>query len=142
MKVRDVDHNIVRRCVVNAKLHVCLGPGTKERTIVPVLGGEMLENDTRGMIEVLLRLMPYMSRRWLTIASEASEIFILVEIGDACKVNLKQIKVQAAMQIPNFHQWVHTCDSHQCNLIQMRPLDLQDMVTGLYCWSKLTRVKA
>lgn len=137
-----VDGTFVPICCLNARIVCRWGPHSSHNMHVPLIASEMPSKCTAGLMETLSRACPsLLSMDRLTLAVENSDLFVIVEIADAAASNLRHAKVQA-MKLPKALVWLQACSSHAANLVTMRPFEAHDLVNGLFCYSRLTRLKA
>ena len=141
LRIRDESGALVPTKVLNSRVVCRWGPGSDQKIHVPLIATEMASACAAGLMESLSRACPPLGTEKLTLAVENTELFIIVEIADAAKSNLRHAKLQA-MKLPRAMVWVQACSSHACNLVTMRPFECLDLINGLFSYSRLTRFKA
>ena len=55
--------------------------------------------------------------------------------------NIKHFKF-IAFWLPKCFHWLQSCESHAANPISMRPFINSDIITNVFCYSKLCRLKS
>ena len=141
MVVRDSDSNLAVCKVLNNRLHFRYGMRSTESTALPAMAMELRGTDALSLLEGLARSLPLVSIGKLRSAIASSDLFVFSQLMDQCKANIRLFRILCWKLRGAFH-WKQECESHVGNLISCRPYDTHGIVGGIYCMTKLLRMKA
>jgi hypothetical protein len=140
LKLRECRGPVMPIKMLNQRCHLRWGPAPEEASRIMLPGIEMIGTDALAMLEGLERVLPELSLDNMAQLSKRVAWSVCVYLGDSLPANKLVFEV-LSKKLPGVLHWYQRCDSHQCNLITVRPFANHNIINPIYCFAKLLRDK-
>jgi hypothetical protein len=138
LKLREFRGPVMPIKMLNQRCHFRWGPAPEEASRIMLPGIEMIGTDALATLEGLERVLPEFGLDNMAQLSKRVAWNVCVYLGDSLPANKLVFEVLAKKLNGALH-WFQRCDSHQCNLITVRPFRNHNIINPIYCFAKLLR---